>query len=157
MGKKSSVWMPTLFLLILLMIPVLKCHAEESGKLVLMVTLTETDILEECNYSSNVIMTIEKGVTVICLGEENGWLKVSYQDSEGYARTENLTEYVDRANMEKEFSDLNTYFLNGFDKIQEMQKERIQNYIWGIVIGLLLIVSILVGVTSAVKKSKEKK
>lgn len=163
MGKKLGRYGVLACLFILCGFAVMKCDAkEENGEeilVTLMVTQNKTEVLEEKDEIGKVITALEAGTTVLCCEEEkDGWIRILYQDYEGYVRAENLIAYGSRDELEKEFSVLDTYFENGFERIGEMQKQRVQSIIWAAVIVLLLAASIVLGTASVIKnKGKREK
>jgi len=163
MGKKLSGYGAVACLVILCGLAVMKCDArEKSGEEIsatLMVTQNETEVWEEKNETGKVITVLETGTVVLCCEEEeDGWTEILYQDYEGYVKAENLIAYGSREELEKEFSVLDTYFENGFERISEMQKQRMHDIIWAVAIVLLLAASIVLGGASVIKnKGKREK
>lgn len=163
MGKKLGRYGALACLFILCGFAVMKCDAkEENGEEIsatLMVTQNKTEILEEKDEIGKVITVLEAGTTVLCCEEEeDGWIRILYQEYEGYVRAENLIAFGSREELEKEFSVLDTYFENGFERISEMQKQRVQSIIWAAAIVLLLAASIALGTASVIKnKGKREK
>lgn len=63
----------------------------EADEIIYMWTTDGVNMRSEPNTDSAVITVLELGTQVRMIGEENGWIKVSYNDQEGYIRADFLT------------------------------------------------------------------
>ena len=63
----------------------------EADEMTYMWTTDGVNMRSEPNTDSTVITVLELGTQVRMIGEENGWIKVSYNDQEGYIRADFLT------------------------------------------------------------------
>lgn len=63
----------------------------EADEMTYMWTTDGVNMRSEPNTDSAVITVLELGTQVRMIGEENGWIKVSYNDQEGYIRADFLT------------------------------------------------------------------
>lgn len=63
----------------------------EADEMTYMWTTDGVNMRSEPSTDSAVITVLELGTQVRMIGEENGWIKVSYNDQEGYIRADFLT------------------------------------------------------------------
>lgn len=72
-------------------IPETQTDGTEADEMTYMWTTDGVNMRSEPNTGSAVITVLELGTQVRMIGEENGWIKVSYNDQEGYIRADFLT------------------------------------------------------------------
>lgn len=72
-------------------IPETQTDGTEADEMTYMWTTDGVNMRSEPNTDSTVITVLELGTQVRMIGEENGWIKVSYNDQEGYIRADFLT------------------------------------------------------------------
>lgn len=72
-------------------IPETQTDGTEVDEMTYMWTTDGVNMRSEPNTDSAVITILELGTQVRMIGEENGWIKVSYNDQEGYIRADFLT------------------------------------------------------------------
>lgn len=72
-------------------IPESQTDGTEVDEMTYMWTTDGVNMRSEPNTDSAVITVLELGTQVRMIGEENGWIKVSYNDQEGYIRADFLT------------------------------------------------------------------
>lgn len=72
-------------------IPETQTDGTEADEMIYMWTTDGVNMRSEPNTDSTVITVLELGTQVRMIGEENGWIKVSYNDQEGYIRADFLT------------------------------------------------------------------
>lgn len=72
-------------------IPETQTDGTEVDEMTYMWTTDGVNMRSEPNTDSAVITVLELGTQVRMIGEENGWIKVSYNDQEGYIRADFLT------------------------------------------------------------------
>ncbi len=72
-------------------IPETQTDGTEADEMTYMWTTDGVNMRSEPNTDSAVITVLELGTQVRMIGEENGWIKVSYNDQEGYIRADFLT------------------------------------------------------------------
>jgi len=129
--------------------------SDQDQTVALMKTKEETVIRAENNENSEIVVTLSEDTPVIANEEtENGWFRVAYQDYEGYINRQQLTEYTDNQKLTEEFSNVEQYFNNGFDKINELYKSKVQDYMWIIAITVLIVASVVVRIVTIIKKNK---
>lgn len=72
-------------------IPETQTDGTEADEMTYMWTTDGVNMRSEPSTDSAVITVLELGTQVRMIGEENGWIKVSYNDQEGYIRADFLT------------------------------------------------------------------
>ena len=72
-------------------IPETQTDGTEADEMTYMWTTDGVNMRSEPNTDSAVITVLELGTQVRMIGEENGWIKVNYNDQEGYIRADFLT------------------------------------------------------------------
>lgn len=73
-------------------IPQTQTQETESFEILYMWTTDAVNLRSEPNTECAVVTVLEKGTQVRMIGEEDGWVMVSYNNQEGYIRADLLTE-----------------------------------------------------------------
>ena len=72
-------------------VPDTQADGTEDVGLTYMWTTDGVNLRSEPNTDCSVVTVLEMGTQVRMIGEEDGWVKVSYNDQEGYIRSDFLT------------------------------------------------------------------
>lgn len=118
-----------------------------AGEQVLMETQKETDIYENADKDSKVVVTLEKGTPVICCEAAgfDGWYEISYQGTEGYALCSDFDLYGDADGIDEGFQDVKAENLAQFERIQNEQTEKKNESFWGGIMAVLIVLMFAVG------------
>lgn len=137
----------------------LVCHMMVGAEELKLYRLEEkTEIKEQMRADSVTVVTLEAGTPVLYLEEAQGWIKIRYQDYEGYVSSE--TDIVSAASveeMEEEFMAVEEEFESVYQGIfLEDRKER-QELLWKIII--LVLAAVIIGTYAAwgIKRQVDKR
>ena len=78
---------------------------EKEPEVVMLMTTDSVNLREEPNTDCDIIKLLVKGTKVIKISEKDGWVKVKYNDQEGYISEEFLEEVLDESENSDETSD----------------------------------------------------
>lgn len=73
-------------------VPETQTEDTQSYEIVYMWTTDGVNLRSEPNTECSVVTVLEQGTQVRMVGEEDGWVKVSYNNQEGYIRADFLTD-----------------------------------------------------------------
>lgn len=130
-----------------------------AGEQVLMETLKETDIYEKADTGSDVLITLEQGMPVICREAAgfDGWYEITYQETSGYALCSDFELYGDAAGIDEGFRDVREENLELFEQIQEEETERKSESFWGGIMAVLIVLMFAVGIFTVLRNVKKGK
>lgn len=130
-------------------------NANESTEQLLMKTNVKTDVYEEQNENSQIVVVLDKDTPILCTGSiEEKWVFVTYQEYSGYVLTKNIETYADES-LDKEFVNVHENNKLIFEEIIVAQKQHNSDLLWGSIIIALLVLIFLIGIFSALKKKKK--
>ena len=140
------------FSLIMIMAYSFNVNANESTEQLLMKTNVKTDVYEEQNENSQIVVVLDKDTPILCTGSiEEKWVFVTYQEYSGYVLTKNIETYADES-LDKEFVNVHENNKLIFEEIIVAQKQHNSDLLWGSIIIALLVLIFLIGIFSALKK-----
>lgn len=117
-----------------------------------------TDIKEQMDDNSRTLVSLEAGTPVLFLDETRGWMKIRYQDYEGYVRTgASITNVVSAEEMEEEFQTVQKEFDSVYEGISIRQREEKQSILWKIIIFILVVLIIGSYAALGIMKQTEKR
>lgn len=155
----KSVTIMTIIFALLALIPNIEAKAAEAIQANQLIEILEdTNVMESPDDNSNIVGSFNAGMSVITLEvPENGWVKVMYQDIEGYIKMEVVeADYYDEE-LAKEFEVIRNDDILEFEVIEYEKSQNRQKLVWGIIIGGLVIALFVVGIITGVDSSKRKK
>lgn len=118
----------------------------------------KTDVKEQMNDDSATVVSLEEGTPVLFLEENQGWIKIRYQNYEGYVSSEtSLASVVAEEEMKEGFGIVEREFDNLYQGISIQQRKDRQGILWRIVILILIAVIIGSYVALGIIKQLEKK
>lgn len=124
---------------------------------VLLEVTKDTDIYENADESSMVLGSLKAETPVFSTEKSTDeWCKISYQETEGYVRIDNLKIYGGDELKQEIIKNAES------DKliIEEIEYEKAQNrekIIWESVIAVIVVLMFVIGIVSAIKKNKQEK
>lgn len=149
----------SLLLITLLFLGRISYAAEETDITANMVMQAAVDVTlyESADDTSGVVADFEAGTPLIIQEDvKDGWCKVSYKDTYGYIKAENLTMLADNDEISAEFSKVENQMQLVFDNIVLMEQEKKRSRIWGAIIVVLVVAIFGVGILSSIKGNKDK-
>lgn len=150
-------------ILIITVVILFSCHLTAEAEELKLYRLEEkTEIKEQMSVDSETIATLEEGTPVLYLEQEEGWIKIRYQDYEGYVSLETkLTDAVPAKEMEEEFKAVGQEFDGVYQGIALRQRQDKQETVWKLVILVLAVLVIgsyaSLGIAKQRKKKKDQK
>jgi hypothetical protein len=159
--RKTIKYLLTMMLAIFItsFMPNIQAEAIENLQLNQLIVINEaTDVMESPDETSEKVGSFEAGSPAIVIeSPENGWIKVKYQDIEGYIPIETVeTDYYDEE-LAQEFDAIENEFRLTFEVIEYEKKMNQQKLAWGIIIGGLIIAMFIVGIMTGVHNKKREK
>lgn len=137
----------------------LLCHMVSGAEELKLYQLEEkTQVKEQMDTDSATVVTLDAGTPVLYLEEAQGWIKIRYQDYEGYVPFEtNLVNAVDEEEMKEEFKTVEKEFDSLYQGISLQQRKDRQGMLWKIVILVLAVLIIGSYVVLGIIKQMEKR
>jgi hypothetical protein len=124
---------------------------------ILLTISSETDVKEKPDKDSQTLGTLSEGTPAISLeAPDNGWIKVKYQDLEGYVLVTSLNAVTADDEMRQEFDEIENEYRLNFEKLEYEKSLNRQKLVWGIVIGGLVIVMFILGIITGLDNKKRK-
>lgn len=117
----------------------------------------KTDVKDQADTEAETITSLEAGTPVLVIEEEDGWVKIQYQDFSGYVQTELLGSYASQSGIDKEFDEIEETFDSIYKEIDSLQRKKVQEVLWFIIIIILIVMVIALGVVRLVRRNKESK
>lgn len=123
----------------------------------IMVTARKVEMKAEPDFTSETLMTYEKGASVFVIDAiDDDWVYVRYQDMTGYVdKTALLMQTVDTADMDAEFAreaDQTKFVL---EEVERYKAEARRSKIWGTVIVVLVLGIFAMGIISGICAKKK--
>lgn len=115
----------------------------------------KTDVKEQADIEAETIISLEEGTPVLVIEEENGWVKIRYQDFSGYVQKELLGSYASQSDIDKEFDDIEETFDNIYKEIDSLQRKKVQEVLWFIIIIILIVMVIALGAVRLARRNKK--
>lgn len=157
---KKNLFKLSLFLAAVLVMGFTVCAAGEieiTANMAMKVS-AKTDLHENADEASSVVATFEADTPVIIMeNPQNGWCRVSYQETSGYVKVSALAMLSDSDEISDEFEQAHNQVQLMFDSIVLTEKEKGRSRIWGAIIVILVVLIFGVGILSTVKGNKGKK
>ncbi len=160
MKKVSKIWTSILIMAMLFGLTEFGAQAAENTQFVKDTVWEAADdvtVREEPNGKSKSIGKLEAGTPIVILEDEkDGWCKVKNQTLEGYVQTSDL-QVVNAENAEalkQEFGVNDEFGSMVLEEYDYQKKQKRTSFIWGVVIGVLVIAIFAVGIVSAINSNK---
>jgi hypothetical protein len=84
---------------------------------------------------------------------DNGWVKVKYQDIVGYVKIGTIAGQ-DTADLNQEFEEISNDNRLIFEIMEYTKSQKLQNIIWGVIIGGLVVALFAVGIITGLNRNK---
>ena len=157
---KSIVWV-NMYLFIFLFLScfymVTANAKEETTPLNLAVVNTATVIKKDKVYNAENLFELEKGMTVVRISDDGNWSYVHYKDYDGYVRSMFLDDLQDQQEVEQEFEHIDIVAENSYERVKELQKERLRNIIYLVAIIIAVTGGVIGLIATTIIKRKEEK
>lgn len=144
----------SLFLIAILLFGMI-AYASEDAQITANTALkvsVDATLYESASDSAKAITTLAAGTPIIVREDaKDGWCKVSYKDTYGYVKTENLDVLVSADEISPEFDEMQEHVQLLFDSIVVREQEKKRSRIWGVIIVVLVVVIFGVGIISTIK------
>lgn len=141
-----------LIVLLLMFVANISVHAEEK---VLLSTIEEVDIKETESSTSKTILTIPQGTMVVAEDTNGEWVKVMYNQKEGFVLKDKLAEQTLKQEVSDELEEQNRIVAMEYEEQLMLKKQKLVSIVVGIIIGTCIIGMFAIGILNAVKKNKE--
>lgn len=137
----------------------LACHMMAGAEELKLYRLEEkTEIKEQMRTDSETVVTLEAGTPVLYLEESQGWMKIRYQDYEGYVSSETgIVSAASAQEMEEEFKAVEEEFESVYQGILLEERKGRQELLWKIIILVLAVVIIGTYAAWGIKRQVEKR
>lgn len=123
----------------------------------IMVTARKVEMKAEPDFTSETLMTYEKGASVFVIDAiDDDWVYVRYQDMTGYVdKTALLMQTVDTADMDAEFAREAEQTKFVLEEVERYKAEARRSKIWGTVIVVLVLGIFAMGIISGIRAKKK--
>lgn len=122
-----------------------------------MVVNTSTVIKKDKVYNAENLFELEKGMTVVRISDDGNWSYVHYKDYDGYVRSMFLDDLQDQQEVEQEFEHIDIVAENSYERVKELQKERLRNIIYLVAIIIAVTGGVIGLIATTIIKRKEEK
>lgn len=130
--------------------------ADEGKEQVLMELQADAEVHEEAKEESPVIATLPEGTAIICTETESEiWYQMSYQDIKGFVLAETLGLYGDAEGLNEEFEEIQEDDGYQFGVIEEGQRQKKSQFLWGGIMVLLVVLMFATGVYTVLRNKKK--
>lgn len=123
----------------------------------LMMIIKETVSRQEPKEEADVVLKLSEGNVVLVIGKEEGWYQIFYQDKIAYVPMDMLTDFtqVDSEMLDKEMKKAEEEGVAFVESLEMQRRAVIGSYIWnGIIMGVIALI-FLIGIVSAIKKTRK--
>lgn len=146
------IWM----LVTVMFVPVNVMAADTSVMGTILKTDVEATVYQDMSEESAITAVLEPGTVVLVTEEDGeGWSRISTQEITGYIKTEYLVSVGSSDEMDLEFEQIRNNYHMLFNELQQIEKQRSQTKMWGMVIALLTIGIFAAGIIPVIKKNRE--
>jgi hypothetical protein len=115
---------------------------------------TDTKVYESPDESASIVGELGEGTGVIAKEDpDNGWVKVKYQDIVGYVKIGTIAGQ-DTADLNQEFEEISNDNRLIFEIMEYTKSQKLQNIIWGVIIGGLVVALFAVGIITGLNRNK---
>lgn len=119
-------------------------------------TNVDVTVYQDTSETSAIAAVLESGTVVLVTEvDEEGWSRITTQEITGYIKTEYLSSLGSSDEIDREFEQIGNNYHMIFNELQQIEKQRLQTKVWGIVIALLAIGIFAAGIIPVIKKNKE--
>lgn len=118
-------------------------------------TDVDVTVYQDTSETSDIVAVLGSGTVILVTKvDEEGWSRVTTQGITGYIKTEYLASIGSSDEMDKEFEQIGNNYHMIFNELQQLEKQRFQTKVWGIVIALLTIGIFAAGIIPMIKKNR---
>lgn len=123
----------------------------------IMVTMRQVDMKAKPDFTSETLMTYEKGASVFVIDSvDDDWVYARYQDMTGYVdKTALLMQTMDTADMDAEFAREAEQTKFVLEEVERYKAEARRSKIWGAVIVVLVLGIFAMGIVSGIRAKKK--
>lgn len=123
----------------------------------IMVTARKVEMKAEPDFTSETLMTYEKGASVFVIDAiDDDWVYARYQDMTGYVdKTALLMQTMDTTDMDAEFARETEQTKFVLEEVERYKAEARRSKIWGTVIVVLVLGIFAMGIISGIRAKKK--
>ena len=148
----AAIWM----ILAAMFAPVYAAETDTKVAGTVLKTDIEVEVFQEASEASEVTAVLDAGTAVLVTDStEDDWCRISVKEVTGYIKSGHLIPLSSAEEMNQEFEQIGNNYHMLFNEVQQLEKQRLQTKMWGVVIAVLVAGIFAAGIIPVIKKNRE--